>query len=197
MKFLLALDTPSSWDIVQLDIIHLGLLGLCALLLLIALFRGGSKQTKNIQVEQELPSESSEDLASEAPKLLAMNDDGALQLLALFQSEGRLVDFIREDMAAHSDSDIGAAARVVHKGLRQVFDEHFEVAAIINEEEGEPVTVEQGFKPTQVQLLGQVSGDGPFKGTLVHQGWAVTDIRLPKVVEGRDSRVLAPAQVEL
>src|SRR5690348_15833352 len=37
----------------------------------------------------------------------------ALQLLALLHREGRLVDFLEEDVASFSDADIGAAARVV------------------------------------------------------------------------------------
>src|SRR5689334_2849647 len=38
----------------------------------------------------------------------------ALQLLALLQREGRLVDFLKQDIAAFGDSDVGAVARVVH-----------------------------------------------------------------------------------
>src|SRR2546429_445766 len=42
-----------------------------------------------------------------------------LILLAAFQREGRLVDFLQQDVAAFSDEDIGAAARVVHGGCRK------------------------------------------------------------------------------
>ena len=37
--------------------------------------------------------------------------DRAVQMLALLQREGRLIDFALEDLAAYSDAQIGAAAR--------------------------------------------------------------------------------------
>ena len=51
--------------------------------------------------------------------------DGALALLALFQREGRLVDFLREDLTGHPDESIGAAARDVHRGCKKVLEQHF------------------------------------------------------------------------
>ena len=126
-----------------------------------------------------------------------MDGNGALHLLSIFQNEGRLVDFIREDVAQFTDEEIGAAARVVHKGLRKAFDEHFTAEPVLAQEEGERVSIEAGFQPQEIQLLGNVTGDGPYQGILVHQGWRVTDVRLPKTVEGRNSHILASAQVEL
>src|SRR6476660_4800895 len=45
----------------------------------------------------------------------------ALTLLAAFQREGRLVDFLQQEVAGFSDEDIGAAARIVHGGCRKAF----------------------------------------------------------------------------
>src|SRR5262245_47690010 len=39
----------------------------------------------------------------------------ALQLLGLLQREGRLVDFVQQDIAGFADAEVGAAARVVHE----------------------------------------------------------------------------------
>ena len=50
--------------------------------------------------------------------------DRAIQMLALLQREGRLVDFISEDIAAYSDDQIGAAVRAVHEGCRAAFDRY-------------------------------------------------------------------------
>src|SRR3954454_22775826 len=50
----------------------------------------------------------------------------ALQLLALLQREGRLVDFLEEDVASFTDAEVGAAARLVHEGCRRVLRENFE-----------------------------------------------------------------------
>lgn len=192
--FNLAIEVPAV-----VDVVHLGLLGLCLVFLLILLFGRTTKinASQSQAIDQKASAEPVDSAAATVSTLKDIDGEGALQLLALFQSEARLVDFIREDMAAYSDADIGAAARVVHKGLRQVFDEHFDVDAIVADEEGETITVPEGFKPYEIQLLGQVTGKGPFKGVLIHQGWRISEVRLPQVVQGRDSKVLAPAQVEL
>src|SRR4051812_9320358 len=39
-----------------------------------------------------------------------------LFILSMLQREGRLIDFLQEDVAAFSDAEVGAAARVVHEG---------------------------------------------------------------------------------
>src|SRR5262249_34215144 len=54
----------------------------------------------------------------------------ALQLLALLQREGRLVDFLEQDIASFSDADIGAAARVVHDGCRKALRGHVKIAPV-------------------------------------------------------------------
>ena len=46
-------------------------------------------------------------------------------------------------------------------------------------------------------VTGNVSGKGPFNGTLRHKGWRAKKITLPTAVEGHDPRVLAQAEVEL
>jgi hypothetical protein len=130
----------------------------------------------------------------EAPK---PSNDPALQLLALLQREGRLVDFLEEDIASAADDQIGAAARVVHQGCRKALREHVKLAAVREEEEGAKVTLPESFSAAEVKLTGNVSGKGPHEGTLRHKGWKVTEIKLPTRVEGHDARVIAQAEVEL
>lgn len=132
------------------------------------------------------------------PKVEAKpSSDAALQLLALLQREGRLVDFLEEDLAAADDVDIGRAARIVHEGCRKALRSHVKLAAVRDEEEGAQVTLPDGFSPAEVKLTGNVTGKGPFTGTLRHRGWRVTEIKLPTPVEGHDARVVAQAEVEL
>src|SRR4030095_9351887 len=50
--------------------------------------------------------------------------DRAIQMLALLQRDGRLVDFLSEDVAPYSDEQIGAAVRAVHEGGRQALDHY-------------------------------------------------------------------------
>ena len=123
--------------------------------------------------------------------------DSALQMLGLLQQEGRFVDFLEEDVSGYSDGDIGGAARVVHEGCRKALHEHFSIEPVRTEAEGSRVTLEQGFDASAVRLTGNVVGQPPFTGTLAHRGWRAAQIRLPKVAEGHDIRVLAPAEVEL
>lgn len=127
----------------------------------------------------------------------ASREETALQLLALFQREGRLVDFLEQDIASFSDADVGAAARVVHEGCRRAVRSHMTIAAIRNEEEGAKVTVPSGFAHAEVKLTGNVQGSAPFTGTLRHKGWRARDVHLPSMIEGHDANVLAPAEIEL
>ena len=137
------------------------------------------------------PAEPARPVPSHAPT------DSALQLLALFQREARLIDFTREDLSAYADADIGAAARVVHEGCRKVLDEHLTLEAVRSEDEGSRITLAAGFDAHAVRLTGNVVGTAPFTGTLSHPGWRASRIELPKLMPGMDTHVLAPAEVEL
>ena len=132
-----------------------------------------------------------------AQRLVEADTESALQLLGLLQQEGRFVDFLQEDVSTYTDADIGAAARVVHEGCMRALREHLDVVPVRAESEGERVTLAAGFDATEVRLTGNVVGEPPFSGTLVHRGWRAAEFRLPKLVEGHEVRVLAPAEVEL
>jgi hypothetical protein len=123
--------------------------------------------------------------------------DGALVLLALFQREGRLVDFLREELEGHDDAAIGAAARDVHRGCKKVLDEHFAFEPMLPGEEEAAVTVPRGFDPSEIRLIGEAKGEPPFKGTLRHHGWRATQAKLPGLADGVDRTVVAPAEVEV
>ena len=122
--------------------------------------------------------------------------DAALQLLGLLQREGRLIDFLEEDLASVGDADIGAAARVVHTGCRKALREHLTLAPVRAEAEGARLTVSE-VRPDEIKLTGNVHGSGPYAGVLRHRGWRVASISLPTAVGGHDVRVLAQAELEL
>ena len=121
----------------------------------------------------------------------------ALQLLSLLQREGRLVDFVQQDILAFSDADVGAAARVVHEGCRRALQRVTELAPVRDEKEGHSVTVPPGFDATSLVLTGNVSGTPPFHGTLRHRGWRARGFSLPEIIGEMDLTVIAPAEVEL
>jgi len=131
--------------------------------------------------------------AAEAPP----DTTSALQLLALLQREGRLVDFLEQDIATFSDADIGAAVRVVHEGCRKALHDHAKIAPVRAEEEGAKVTLEAGFSPAEVKLTGNVQGKPPYRGTVQHRGWKAVGLHLPTPTKGHDPEIIAPAEVEL
>lgn len=121
----------------------------------------------------------------------------ALAVLGLLQREGRLIDFLQEDVASFSDAEIGAAARVVHGGSRKVLAQYLTFEPVLKDSEGASVTVPAGFSAERIRLTGNVAGQPPFRGTLKHHGWVATSVRLPAVSATLDPRVIAPAEVEL
>lgn len=129
--------------------------------------------------------------------LREMPHEAALQLLGLLQRDARFIDFIKEDVASYSDTDIGAAARIVHEGCRKVIREHFSIQPLRSENEGSRITLAEGFDAASVRVTGNVVGKAPFTGTLSHRGWRASDTRLPKLAAGHDAAILAQAEVEL
>jgi hypothetical protein len=120
-----------------------------------------------------------------------------LFLLGALQREGRLIDFLQQDVASFSDEEVGAAARVVHGGCKKVLGQYFDFQPAAKESEGAPMAVPAGFDAQRIRLTGNVAGKPPFRGTLKHHGWVATGIRLPAPSETMDPRVIAPAEVEL
>jgi hypothetical protein len=121
----------------------------------------------------------------------------ALILLAALQREGRFIDFVRQDVAGFSDEDIGAAARVVHAGCRKIIDQFFRLQPASGGSEGAPMTVPAGFDAQRIRLTGNVTGKPPFRGTLKHHGWIVSEVKMPEISGALDPRIAAPAEVEL
>lgn len=138
-------------------------------------------------------------LAAEPPKVdtTALTEGAAIRVLFLLQSEGRLLDFLSEDIEGYADADIGAAVRDVHRGLKKALVDHLPVVPVRSEEEESRITVPAGFDPHQFRLVGQVVGEPPFSGTLKHRGWKVTKVNLPRVPEGDARFIVVPAEVEL
>jgi hypothetical protein len=117
--------------------------------------------------------------------------------LILLQREGRLVDFLLEDLMSYTNQEVGVAAREIHDHCQKVLKQHLVLAPIFKETEGETVQVPAGFDPALVQLTGNVTGEPPFHGNLKHHGWRVQEIILKPIPEGQDEFILQPAEVEL
>ena len=126
-------------------------------------------------------------------------DAEIVNFLAMLQARGRLVDFLMDDINAHDDAQVGAAARVVHAGCKAALLEHFRISPVRAESEGATVQVAAGYLPDEYRLVGKISGSAPFSGVLVHHGWKTDAVNLPRVLRSSTNRLpaIAPAEVEL
>lgn len=120
-----------------------------------------------------------------------------LFVLSVLQQDGRLIDFLQQEVSGFSDEEVGAAARVVHGGCRKAVQRLANFQPAVPGAEGTPMDVPAGFDSSRIRLTGNVAGQPPFKGTLKHHGWVATDLKFPVLAENFDYRVIAPAEVEL
>lgn len=193
-----------------LDMLHLILAVISMVLLIIVIVK--SKKPAQADISQQQPAiqpveKSVEENKKESPQpekqkpetivLKEATPDAALQVLALLQQEARFIDFIQEDLTGFSDADIGAAARVVHEGSKKTINHYFDLQPIRTEDEESKISVPQGFNASEIRLTGNVTGEAPFNGVLLHKGWKVSNIKLPKLAENHDASIVAPAEVEL
>ena len=126
-------------------------------------------------------------------------DSEVVNFLAILQERGRFVDFLMDDITGYSDAQVGAAGRVLHEGCRAVLLEHFGIRPMREEGEGSKVTIPTGYAPDDYRLVGKISGEAPFTGTLVHHGWRAEWVKLPRLLRASADRLpaIAPAEVEL
>jgi hypothetical protein len=146
----------------------------------------------------ELPAaEPPESTPASAPERTA--DADVVNFLAILQEKGRLVDFLMDDIARYSDAQVGAAGRVLHEGCRAALLEHFGIRPIREEGEGSKVTTPAQYAPDEYRLVGRISGEPPFTGTLVHHGWRAEWVKLPRLASTGAGRLptIAPAEVEI
>ena len=122
-----------------------------------------------------------------------------VSFLATLQEQGRLIDFLMDDITTYDDAQVGAAARVVHEGCKAALQEHFRIRPLREEREGSSVTIAVGYSADEYRLIGKISGAAPFSGTLVHRGWKTESVKLPRIVRVNADRLptIAPAEVEL
>ncbi|MFL6257162.1 MAG: DUF2760 domain-containing protein [Pyrinomonadaceae bacterium] len=124
--------------------------------------------------------------------------DRAVQILSLLQRDGRLIDFLSEDIAPYQDAQVGAAVREVHTNCRNALAQYITLEPIMEGEEDRPVTVAEGFDPASVKLIGNVTGRPPLRGLLRHKGWRVAEVNMPSLpAPGAGRTVVAPAEVEI
>jgi len=120
-----------------------------------------------------------------------------LHLMSALQREGRLLDFFSEDLDEYDDDQIGGAVRSIHENCKKAMSKYLTTRAVVDEDEGDEITVQPGFDPNAVKLTGNVTGDPPFRGVVRHRGWKAARIDLPALSGSRDPDIIAPAEVEI
>jgi hypothetical protein len=152
---------------------------------------GKTLQSKIAQVSQV----SATATASDQPKRAEAE---VISFLAALQEKGRLVDFLMDDVTGYDDSQVGAAARVVHEGCLAALNDSFTIVPVSESPEGTTISVPANHRADEYRLTGKLSGQAPFNGTLVHRGWKTTATKLPQIVfpEG-ELPCIAPAEVEV
>ncbi len=120
-------------------------------------------------------------------------------LLSVFQEKGRFIDFLMDEITPYTDAQVGSVVRAVHQGCKAALNEHFTIEPIAEDDEGSEVRVPEGYSSEEIRLVGNLSGEAPFVGELVHKGWRVTSVKLPRVLHPDEDHLpaLAPAQIEL
>jgi hypothetical protein len=136
--------------------------------------------------------------AAAPPPAPAPPDPGhrATQLLAILQRDGRLIDFLMEDLTAYDDAQIGAAVRDVHAGSRQALQRYFTLEPVLDDEEGRPITLERNVDAARVKVVGSVTSSAAVRGILRHRGWEATRVSLPPL-PASGQNIVAPAEVEV
>ncbi len=196
------------------DLLHAILATLVFIMLFLLFIRKPQVIEKEIEVEKKVEVEVPVEKIVEVEKLVEVekivektvevksnlhstNNDSALQLLALMQKESRLIDFLNEDLTNYSDEDVGAAVRVIHTGGQKLLKNYLTLTPIRSEQEETRISVEANFDRQQLQLIGDIHGEGPYSGTLIHKGWKVSNLELPQVSDSVNLNIIAMAEVEL
>ena len=166
----------------------------CSLLMALIIwlfFRPGLKlvSTSVKPMTKDLKSDSQEEEFSERRLFL--------HLFSAMQREGRLMDFLSEDLDQYDDSQIGSAVRNIHAGCKQVIQKYLKPEPVVTQAEGEKTVVAEDFDPGLITLTGKVVGTPPFTGIVRHKGWQTGKIDLPKLSGRQNAKVIAPAEIEI
>src|SRR5262249_22519869 len=88
-----------------------------------------------------------------------------LRLLAVLQRESRLLDFLMEEnLQKADDGQVAAAVRDIQPKAQATLRKVLTLEPILTDAEGSTVTVASGFDPSAIQLVGNVTGQPPFRG---------------------------------
>ena len=185
-------------------------LGLCSVILLVGLlqwrsqcslltdvFRSDTAASPGPLTAAQPSVEDSRDTAAEQANRESREKRLFLHLVSVLQREGRLMDFLKEDLTVYEDNQIGAAVRTIHASCGKTLASYLDLKPVMSQPEGATVDIDANFDPSAIKLVGNVVGKPPFSGILRHRGWQLRSCKLPELGDVPNSDVIAPAEVEL
>jgi len=158
------------------------------------------KPAENLAAAPAVPAAAPEALKTTDRKALAKSskeqfDAGAVYTLVLLQREGRLVDFMMENIDSYDDAQVGAAVRRIHQSCQKALSDYFKLKKIIDAREGAQFKVDAKVDRAKVRLIGNVPDMLPFDGFVQHPGWEAAKVELPDRNDGIDAKIICPAEV--
>lgn len=161
---------------------------------LILAFKAFWKALKNPKQAQDFLDDT---LPPPPPSSPPATEASHIRLLGYLQQNGRLIDFLKEDITGYNDAQVGAAVRKIHQDCAKCIEDLVTIRPVMEEGEGAAVRVQKGYDPNSIKVIGNVSGEPPFNGILVHKGWKAHKNSLPKQTNQKPSEVISPAEVEV
>ncbi|MDM8540340.1 DUF2760 domain-containing protein [Desulfococcaceae bacterium HSG9] len=177
-----------------------GILVLAGLLLWLTLRTSLARFLKRTDEVQEPLQKSTSTTDSQQVSKKAQNRHNRrmmLHLLTVLQRDGRMMDFLAEDLSLYEDAQIGAAVRTVQEDCKKVITKKLAPKPILEEDEGDELTIKTGFDANAYKLTGNVTGEPPFKGIVRHRGWMIKNMELPTLSGDVDPQIMAPAEIEI
>ncbi|MCE2983549.1 MAG: DUF2760 domain-containing protein [Parachlamydia sp.] len=143
------------------------------------------------------PEKAEEFLKEPEAKQIESVEPTHLRLLYHLQQSGRLIDFLKEDITSFSDAQVGAVVRKIHADCAKLVEDLITVRPLRDEQEGASIQILKGYDPSEIKIVGNVKGEPPFSGILVHRGWKAHKRSLPKKMGEMNQDVICPAEVEI
>ena len=143
------------------------------------------------------PQKAEQFLKDEPEKTSDVSDASHLRLLAYLQESGRLIDFLKEDISAYSDAQVGAAVRKIHQDCSATLEDLVTLRPLKEEAEGSLIHIPKGYNPLEIKVIGKVKGEPPYSGILIHKGWKAHKRSLPKKIGQQSVDVVFPAEIEV
>mgnify|MGYP003685572959 FL=1 len=103
------------------------------------------------------------------------------------------------DISQYPDEQVGAAARVVHRGCLDTIKQFLSIKPVHDEAEGSTVQVNKAVSESDYSFTGNVDSEIPKAGRLIHKGWKTTKLELPKrrTIMNKNNMIISPAEVEV